>query len=366
MSALDIKKYKDMLEHEIRNSSNVFIVGHNNPDFDSIGSCAGLYTMANKIGKKAYIIVDDDDTKIESGVKRILDENNSNFTFIKKSDFEKLKDKNSLLIVTDCNKDYSVSVKDYLNEMKSIVIIDHHGQDEQTIKTDKKIILEDASSACEIVARLLGLMKIKYSSDVANFLLAGINLDTKRFKQNTTSKTHDVAEKLIDQGADIDYVNNLFLEEFESFCRISNLIINGTNIIKYSDDLLSPIQVSFTLNRNNPKEIYAIEDYAKAADRMMKFNGVDAAFTLGYVDSNNIHISARSGKKVNVGHIMQAMEGQCGGNCQSAGGIIESDDIFKVEQELMDRVGLGLSDEEDIIEEPPVIKSKQIKKLKKS
>ena len=168
------------------------------------------------------------------------------------------------------------------------------------------------------------------------------------------------------KGNDIDYVNNLFLEEFESFCRISNLIINGTNIIKYSDDLLSPIQVSFTLNRNNPKEIYAVEDYAKAADRMMKFSGVDAAFTLGYVDDENIHISARSGKKVNVGHIMQAMEGQCGGNGQSAGGRITSDDIFKVEQDLMDRVGLGLSDEEDIIEEPPVIKSKQIRKIKKS
>ena len=33
-----------------------------------------------------------------------------------------------------------------------------------------------------------------------------------------------------------------------------------------------------------------IEDYAKAADRMMKFNGIDAAFALGFVEPNIVNI----------------------------------------------------------------------------
>lgn len=362
MSTLEFKNFKNVVESEIKKSSGVFIIGHNGPDFDSIGACIGLYVLARNYHKKAYIIVNDLDTAIEPGVKRIIDENKDKFVFINNEQFLKLKNAKSLLITTDVNKDYLVSVKDYLDEMNSIIIIDHHGEDEHTIKTDKKFILRDASSACEIVGRLLSSLKIKYSSEVANFLLAGISLDTKRFKQNTTSKTHDIAEKLIDKGADIDYVNNLFLEEFESFCRISNLIINGTTIKKYSDDLLSPIQVSFTLDRNHPKEIYSKEDYAKAADKMMKFEGVDAAFALGLVEEDVIHISARSGKKVNVGRIMQAMEGQCGGTNQAAGGRVNESDIFKVEEELMDKVTLGISDKEQVIEEPPVIKKKQIKR----
>ena len=363
MSTTEIRLLKEMLESEVENSSNVFIIGHNSPDFDSIGSCIGLYEFAKHFGKDAFIIVNDDELKIEPGVKRILDENREKLPIIKKDEFLSLVNPKSLLIVTDVNKDHMIAVGDSLDKVGSIIVIDHHTEDNHTIQTENKCITTGVSSASEIVARVLGISRIRYPKNVANYLLAGISLDTHRFKQNTTSITHDVAEKLINRGADIDYVNNLFLEEFESYCRISNLIINGTIIKKYSDSLLAPIQVSFTLNRNRPKSIYLKEDYAKAADRMMKFTGIDASFALGFVDEGIIHISARGGKKVNVGKIMEQMHG--GGNDQSAGGRIQSDDLKEIEEELMSKIPLGISSEEDIIEEPPVIKVKQIKKGKK-
>ena len=360
MNLNEIKQIKETLEDQISHCSNVFIVGHNSPDFDSIGSCIGLYQMAESLGKKGYIIVDDEPSTIEPGVKRIIDENREKVCFIKKASFEQLVDDQSILIVSDVNKDNMISVGDSLNRVKSIIVLDHHSEDEHTIDTPYRFISEEISSASEIVARVLNCSKIKYGKEVANFLLAGICLDTNRFKQNTSSKTHDVAEKLIDSGADIDYVNNLFLQEFESYCRISNLIINGTIIRKFSESSLTPIQVSFTLNRNQPREIYLKEDYAKVADRMMKFNGIDAAFALGYVDDKCIHISGRSGKRVNVGNIMKEMQG--GGTCQSGGTKIESDNIFALEEELISKISYGISEEETIKEEPQVIKVKQIQK----
>ena len=356
---LNIKKLKEAIETETKKCSNVFLIGHNSPDFDSVGSCIGLYEIIESLGKTAFIIIDDEESKIESGVKKIIDENHKNFSFCKKSTFERLVNAHSLLIVTDVNKKNMISVGDSLDKVSKIIIIDHHSEDENTIPTKYKFISLEVSSASEIVARLLSAFKVKPSKKVANFLLAGISLDTKRFKQNTTSKTHDVAEKLIDKGADINYVNNLFLEEFETFCRISNLIINGTIIKKYSDSL-APIQVSFTINRNQPHEIYLKEDYAKATDRMMKFNGIDAAFALGYVDEETVHISARGGKKVNVGRIMQEMHG--GGNAQCAGGRIATQDIFQLEKELMDKIFCGISESEDDVIKPTVVKVKQLKK----
>ena len=305
--------------------------------------------------------MEDDESKFESGVKRIIDSKRQTVSFIKKDEFLERVDSDSLLVVTDVNKKPFIAVGDSLDCFGNIIVIDHHSEDETTIPTEDKYISLEASSACEMVAKVLSLAKIPYDQDVANYLLAGICLDTKRFKQNTTDKTHDIAEKLIKKGADIDFVNNLFLEEFESFCRISNLIINGTTIKKISDSALTPIQVSFTLNRNQPNQIYHREDYAKAADRMMKFHGIDAAFALGFIEPGIVHISARSGKRVNVGKIMSAMGG--GGNAQSAGGRIETVDLFQVEKILMEYVLLGLSDEEDIIKEPTVIKRKQIKKI---
>lgn len=354
------KQLRDKLQEEVQKSSKVFIIGHNSPDFDAIGAAIGLSVFVESFGKKAYIILEDDESKFEPGVKKIIDGNRDKFHFIKKEDFLKKTNRKSLLIVTDVNKAPMIAIGDSLDRVGHIIVIDHHLEDETTIQTEDCYISLEASSACEMVAKVLTLAKIPYGKDVANYLLSGICLDTRRFKHNTTDKTHEVTEKLIRNGADIDFVNNLFLEEFESYCRISNLIINGTIIKKYSESLLDPIQVSFTLDRNHPTQIYHKEDYAKAADRMMKFHGIDAAFALGYVEPGIVHISARSGKRVNVGKIMIEMGG--GGNSQSAGGRIETDDIFGIEEDLMQKILLGLSSDENIIDEPPVIKLKQIKR----
>ena len=363
MSLQEIKELKENLELEISKSSNVFIVGHNSPDFDSIGSCIGFAHIVKSLGKKAFIVVNDNETMIESGVKRIMNEYKDEFYFIKRDYFEKLRNKRSMLIVTDVNKKSMISIANELKDFRKVFVIDHHTENEDTIETNYKYISMEASSASEIVGRLLTLFKIKPGENTANALLAGICLDTKRFKQNTTSKTHDVAEKLINNGASVDYVNSLFLEEFESYCHISNLIINGTIIKKYSEDLLAPIQVSFTLNRNNPHEIYLKEDYAKAADRMMKFYGIDASFALGYVDDKNIHISARSGKKVNVASILEEFDG--GGTPTAAGCRLMADDILKLEEDLMDKIVVGISEEEEVYEEPKTVKVKQINKKNK-
>lgn len=363
MNVSECRNLKNTLETEIRRSSNVFIIGHNNPDFDSIGSAVGLYTLARNYRKKAYIIVNDDATEIEPGVKRIIDENRGDIPFITNSEFLELKKDKSLVIITDTNKDYMISINEYLKDINKIIVIDHHEEDKNTIDTDKKFIFTDTSSASEIVGRILTTSKVKYSKEVANFLLAGISLDTKRFKQNTNSKTHDVAEKLIDHGADIDQVNHLFLEEFASAKRVNNLVFtdNFTKLLKFSEDSLSPIQISFTLNRNEPKMIYQREDFAKAADKMLKFEGIDASFALGFVNPNTVHISARSGKRVDVSKILKEVKGECGGTAHSAGGRVVCDDLLKVEQEIIDKVNIGVEDEEEeIIEEPKIIKIKKI------
>ena len=357
-----IKELHTTLENQIKRSSKVFIVGHISPDFDAIGSAMGLSVFAQKLGKEAFIILDDDESKMEPGSKKIIDQSREEYKIIKKSEFLELVDEDSLLIVTDTNKKTMIPIGEHLDKFAHVVVVDHHSEDESTIDVKDRFISLESSSASEIVSRLLILSRIPFDPNVANYLLAGISLDTKRFKQNTTDKTHEVAEKLIRHGADIDFVNNLFLEEFESYCRISNLIINGTIIKKYSESMLDPIQVSFTLNRNHPDQIYMKEDYAKAADRMMKFHGIDASFALGYVEPGVIHISARSGKRVNVGKVLIEMGG--GGTPQSAGGRVEAEDIFSVEQRLMQKICFGLPDTAEIIEEPPVVKVKQVKPKK--
>lgn len=349
----DVKEFKEILELEIRKSSNVFIVGHNNVDLDSIGSSIGLARLAKEYNKDVYIIVDDLRYNIQSGIISVMDLVKEDYKFIKKKDVDKLISKNSLLLVTDVNKKSMISVGDMLDRFKNTLVIDHHTESENSVITPHKFIDLGVSSASEVVARILNCSKIKYDENIANALYAGMSLDTQRFQYNTSPKTHDTAEKLILHGADKELVRNLLLEEFDDRCKVWNLILSGTFIYKYSKEL----GVSFTLNRNVPKQIYQIADCAKAANEMFDVRGVDAAFTLGYVSDDEIHISARGNGRVDVSKVMMQLGG--GGNETCAGGRIISTDIFEVENELMDSVKYGVDPSEKLYDKPKLLRKIQ-------
>ena len=329
------KDLKGQLLKTILSSSKVFITGHNEPDFDSISSAIGIERLCEELGKDAYIIVDDCETTLEPSVKKIIDNGRRKYNIIKLPEFLSLIDSDSSLVVVDANKDYQLSVSAYLPAFKSRIIIDHHNPDSHTINATYSYINPSVSSAAEVVARVLNAFSIPYDSEVANYLLAGIELDTNRYKKNTTSITHDVAEKLIDKGASTEFVKRLVLAEFETDCRINNLVYNGSLFEKYEKNAFQYRQASFTLNRTAPTTIYKKEDLAKAADRMLDYN-VDVAFALGFVKEDLISVSARSKSDINVGEIMEEFDG--GGNAQSAACKIPSTDILTIEEQLKSAV----------------------------
>ena len=354
-----IKELSERLEENIDGASKVFIVGHNNPDYDAIGSALGIATIVKFLGKDAYIIINDGLSKLDLGVQNILAANSSYYNIITLEDFRKLVDDDSMLITTDVNKKYMVSVRDDLRSFKKVMIIDHHLDDEFTIDADYKYIDVDASSASEIVTRVLKKMNIDYSLKLANALLAGIILDTKRFQKNTSLSTFQATEELCQRGADYEAVNRLFVSDFKEATEINFLIsgneeLSNTRIVAYPQLLGAPT-VSFTVNRNKPSTMYNQVTLAKAADQMLNYN-VDASFVLGYVSPDDVGISARSRGDFNVGEVLAKLQyldlpqvellafnpseivKSGGGNKQNAGGRVTTTDIFKLEREIQRQV----------------------------
>lgn len=369
-----IKDLKIIIDSNIKAASKIFIVGHNEPDCDSIGASLGLSTIAQSYGKQTHIIINDNELELGPDVKTIIDTNKAQHSIISLAGFHKMVDDNSLLIAADVNKKYLVSVKDDLDKFKNIVVIDHHLEDANTIPTDKKLIDPKISSASEIVARLLNSSQIKYSKDISNALLAGIILDTKRFYKNTTSTTLDVAEKLIRHGAEYDVVNRLFLSNFYQDQDIYMLMfdkpngltsstIGNTHIQLYPRTLLQEYTVSFTLNRNAPTTIYNKVNLAITADKMLKYASV--AFVLGYINEEEVSISARSKCDINVGKILGRLENG-GGNGESAGGRVKTNDILALEKEIMQLVGWGIPDFEEEIPSKELLKHPKETKKRKS
>ena len=66
---------------ELKKSSSVFVMGHNEPDFDAIGSAFGLYVWAVQNDKNAYYNVND--TIDKSRIQYLLDPIKERFEEIK-------------------------------------------------------------------------------------------------------------------------------------------------------------------------------------------------------------------------------------------------------------------------------------------
>ena len=327
------KNLKLILSSVINGSEKIFITGHMGVDFDSIGASMGVACLAEDLGKEAYIIIEDEDFELEPGVKRLLDENKrtKEFKIIRLEEFKALLGTEDSLVIVDANKKYQVCVQAQLEHFQHIVVVDHHEPDSYTIKTPFAIINPDISSSSEQIAKVLQCMKVRYGSLAANAMLAGIG----RYKKNTTSETHDAAEKLILHGASTKFVNKLFLAEFETDKKVSNLVYNGSLFENYERGLFEKTRIAFTLNRANPNEIYRKEELAKAADKLLDYD-VDVSFATGYVKPGIVSISARSLGDVDVGKIMGMFNG--GGNPRSAATKINTDDITIVEASLRSQV----------------------------
>ena len=310
------------LDNLMVESDAVFIVPHNRPDYDALGACVGMSLIAGKHKRKSYIIINDDIKELPGEIKKLIEEIKVKHNIIRIADLDSYLTDNSLLVCVDVNKDYLISVNDYLENFKNILIIDHHKTDEYTIKTPNIFVDTTISSTCEEISRLLFMSKIKITPDQANYLLAGIVLDTNRLTKNLTSKTFSVLSELTSRGANPEAVNNLFLEEFEHE-RVMQKLVDSTKFFTYS--------IGIAADTNDSGIIYSIEDIAKCSDYILRYK-VDASFAIAFIDQDTISISARSKGNIDISQIMKMFGG--GGSTTSGAARVKGTTIKCIVDEL--------------------------------
>ncbi len=338
-------RIKASLDRLLDENDNVFVVPHIRPDFDAVGSALGIALICKKNNKNCFIVIDDDYDKLEPETRKVLESIKGNFNFIRSNDLPVYLTPRSLMVAVDANKDYLLCTKKYINEFKNIVVIDHHKTDEHTIKTPYLYVDESISSVCEEVSRLLFLYGVKLSPDYANYLLAGIILDTNKLSKNTSARTFEVASKLTASGADPTIANNMFLEDFEHDRAIQRLVDN-TDFQNYIFAIASDSEDS--------GRIYEPEDIAKAADYLLKYN-INCSFAMAYIDDITISVSARSKGLIDVSKIMRLFGG--GGNEYSAATKIRGKSLQEVKSLLISSLMPGAYIEDaniSFVEEKPM------------
>ena len=228
------------------------------------------------------------------------------------------------------------------------MVIDHHKIDEHTIKTQNLFTDEKLSSTCEEVSRLVFSYGVKINKDYANYLLAGIILDTNKLSKNVSTDTFLVATKLTSKGADATIANNMFLEDFEHDRAIQRIV----------DNTIFPTYVyAIASDKDDSGKIYDVEDIAKASDYLLKYQ-VNASFAMAYIDEETISISARSKGIIDVSKIMKLFGG--GGNEHSGAAKIKGMTIEEVKRILCELLVPTNYLEEEVTKEKVLSLSKRV------
>lgn len=313
-------KIENKIKMIIKQSKNVFIIGHKNLDLDAIGACIGVSSICNHFNKENYIIIDDD--KHELGVEKVLNDIKNKVKQIKSSEIPTYHHKKSVLIIVDTNKAHLLQNEQVINNFDKIIILDHHQETNQTISNATSIINEEASSTCEIVSNLTDKYNIKLDKITATVLLAGIVLDTSNFVVKTDTDTYYAAYFLTKQQADPRKVQYYLKQDIKDYI-IRQQVITEVKIINEH----------YALSVAPEKLKYKREELAKIADTLLQFNNIKASFVLGYRQDGGVGLSARSEGEINVGQIAELLGG--GGDDFDAASLIKDKKLKEVQEELI-------------------------------
>ncbi|MCK9444685.1 MAG: DHH family phosphoesterase [Tissierellaceae bacterium] len=325
------------LRQLIDQADRVFVMGHKNPDMDSLGAGIGVLRAIKDRQKEGFIVLRGENPSIKNIYERMSKEQPELLNNILSPDEAMdLANEDSLMIVVDNHKPSFTEEPQLLDIVNKVVVIDHHRRGVEFIKDPVLTYLEPyASSTCELVTEVLSYMsdRINLTKFEAEALLAGITVDTKNFSFQTGVRTFEAASTLKRAGADTTIVRQLFRDDFNTF-------IYKAEVIRSSKIVYGTIAIGRLETEMEDSILIA----AQAANELLNINGVEASFVMTYIN-NKIHISGRSLGNISAQLILEKLGG--GGHLTSAGAQLDNLNMDEVEKILINTVDEYLKEGEE-------------------
>ena len=302
------------LDEQIKHHDNVIIIGHQNPDLDCIGSSLGLYKT---IEKECYIFKTTD--RLNESMKKAFDIiREKDIKFIDKTNYKSII-KNTLLIIVDLHKKSLIENQEILEEIKDVIIIDHHIIGQDKINNILEFIDPKASSATEIITQYMRYKGKTVDKEIATIMIAGIEIDTNGYNMKTTEETFNSSAFLMSLGADNILKQNILKENKDEYIKRTKLIENSYML----DNMMICV---LDEKKYNPSYL------ATMSEDLLRFENVEASFTIGNLINDKIGISARSLGNINVETYMRELGG--GGHLTDAACQIDETSLKETEKRL--------------------------------
>lgn len=319
--------YMDEAIEAINNSNNIFIASHINPDGDNIGSSLSLALALKKLKKNVIVLSTDqipNDYVFLPGIE-LYQEYNQGLGPI------------DLLITVDSSDANRLGRnKDLLNTSNKIVNIDHHITN--TNYGHINIVNDKSAATGELIYYLIKRMGIELDKDIATNIYTAINTDSGKFSyESVTSDTYRIAADLIEIGINVNDIN---IKLYESKTMEStNLFIKTLATLKtHCDDKIATVKVSQNILQETST---SLNDTEGIVSFIRTIDPIEVSCLLKEIDSNEIKISLRSKRYIDVASICEVFGG--GGHIRAAGCTIYSDldsAESKIVQEIMKTLGV--------------------------
>ncbi len=298
----------------ISGSSNVIIMGHANPDFDSIGACVGVANLARELGVDAKIVVDTASANFINCTRKLTELDEYRNMFIDGVEGLGLYEFGTLVIVVDVNDLSITEAPEIAEKAFKIAVIDHHIKKNEFEREPALTYIDpSASSACELITEILeqSLPASALKKEEANVMISGIMLDTHNFTRTVGPRTFAAALYLRNAGASPEIARTFFEEDFDDY---RSEALFGASLEVHRE------KIAITTSEGTGSAHDRIAA-AKAANKLLTVRNISAAFALVRI-GERIHVSARSDGSVNVQLILEKIGG--GGHFDMAGASLEA------------------------------------------
>ncbi|WP_295357108.1 DHH family phosphoesterase [uncultured Succiniclasticum sp.] len=352
VSAKSTRVRARIVAHTIREqmelADKVFVMGHANEDYDSIGSAVGIAKLSLSLQKPTFIVISSRSTSLQK-LKKVVFDGELNISeedklyeglFVHEEDVLEEISPNSLLMLVDHHRAVLSASQKVLEAIpQKRIIIDHHRRAEDIIQnTILKYMEPSSSSASELVTELTGYFndKLEFTKGEATALYSGLVVDTKNFNVQTGARTFEAAALLRTSGADPILVRQLFKDDLESFR-------DRYRIIAEAETPLPHLAISINRDVENSSDTSILA--AQAADALINVTGVSVGVVISACTDGNVNVSARSDGSVNVQVIMEELGG--GGHQTVAGVQLQNADADEVKQQIIELTKKQLDEAEE-------------------
>ena len=295
----------------IKNSKNILLVSHINPDGDTLGSMCGLYSLIKDNLKKKCDMVAVSDVPVTYSFLPYVDE----VKHISQYDLSREYD---LVITIDVAAiDRCAEAEKLFKKAKNTINIDHH---ETNIGyAGINIIEPQAAATGEIILEIAEKLDWKISLKTATNLYVAIVTDTGCFKfSNTTQRTMECGGKLISLGVNPSEIYQKCYESsskdmvlFQSYC------VNKAEFLN-DDKIAYTIVYKKDLEKFNNQG----EDFTDGlTEKLRAIRSTEVAFVVKELNSTTSKVSMRS-KEKDIAQVCSAFGG--GGHKLAAGAVIKA------------------------------------------